>query len=86
MKARSMLLSALASVGIAITVTGCTTTYDAQGRPVQTVTPEGAALGIAAAGLIGYALADDDDDYRHKRHRGHDYHGGYHRGGHHCRY
>ena len=56
------------------------TTYDAYGRPVQSVDPGLAIAGIAAAGLIGYALADS-----HGGHRG--YGGGYggHHGGHHGR-
>lgn len=69
----------------------CTTVYDSQGRPQQVVTPEGAALGAVAAGLVGYALADDNrhrhrSHYRgHKYHRGHSYYrGGYSRYGGHC--
>lgn len=50
----------------------CMTTYDAAGRPVQSVDPGAATAGIVAAGLIGYALADDNDHYHH-------YHGGYYR-------
>ena len=41
------------------------TTYDAYGRPVQSVDPGVAIAGVAAAGLIGYALADDDNDTRY---------------------
>ena len=67
--------------GMACLSVSCTTVYDAQGRPQQVVTPEGAAMGILAAGLVGYALNDDDDHKRHKKHhryhRGHDYHRGY---------
>jgi hypothetical protein len=33
--------------------TGCMTTYDAYGRPVQSVDPALAVAGIAAAGIIG---------------------------------
>lgn len=36
----------------------CTTAYDAYGRPQQVVDPSAALLGVAAAGLIGFALAD----------------------------
>ncbi len=36
----------------------CVTTYDPYGRPVQTVDPAVAVAGVAAAGLIGYAIGD----------------------------
>ncbi|HSP41648.1 MAG TPA: hypothetical protein VLO11_02150 [Luteolibacter sp.] len=45
----------------------CMTTYDSAGRPVQSVDPGLAVAGVAAAGLIGYALADDNDHHRHYR-------------------
>lgn len=51
------------------------TSYDAYGRPMQTVDPGLAVAGIAAAGLIGYAAGDDRD-----RHYSRGYHGGHHRG------
>lgn len=60
--------------------TSCTTTYDAAGRPVSSVTPEGAAVAALAAGVIGYAIADSDrNDHRHHSHRRHSsyYHDGY---------
>jgi len=38
----------------------CTTTYDAYGRPQQSVDPVVAAAGIVAAGAIGYAIANDN--------------------------
>jgi hypothetical protein len=70
---------ALAAVA-AFATTSCTTTYDAYGRPVQSVDPALAVAGIAAAGLVGYALANDNDnDYRHYR-RGNYYRGNYYRG------
>lgn len=46
----------------------CTTTYDAYGRPVQSVDPATATAGVAAAGLLGYAVANNknkDDDHHH---------------------
>lgn len=47
----------------------CTTTYDTQGRAVQSVSPQGAALGAAAVGLIGYSIAKNrhkqDNHYNH---------------------
>jgi hypothetical protein len=57
----------------------CMTTYDAYGRPVQSVDPGLAVAGIAAAGLIGYA-AGDNDDHRHRSHNHHyrsNYNGGH---------
>lgn len=58
---------------LAFSSVGCMTTYDAYGRPQQSVDPGLAVAGIAAAGLIGYALADgNNNDYRrhHGGHRG----------------
>jgi hypothetical protein len=49
---------------VALSSVSCMTTYDAYGRPVQSVDPGLAVAGVAAAGLIGYALADDDNDHR----------------------
>jgi len=54
----------------------CITTYDAYGRPVQSVDPGLAVAGVAAAGLIGYAAANNHG-HGHGHYRG----GGYHRGG-----
>ncbi|MBC7980337.1 MAG: hypothetical protein H7Y36_07215 [Armatimonadetes bacterium] len=63
---------------IALPVVSCTTSYDAYGNPQQTVDPATATAGIAAAGLLGYALSKDNnrnryDHYHH--HRGHGYYG-----------
>ena len=59
----------------------CMTTYDSAGRPVQSVDPGAAVAGAAAAGVLGYALANDNDDdyYRGPYYRGRHYHGGYYR-------
>lgn len=63
--------------------TSCMTTYDSAGRPVQSVDPAVAVAGAAAAGVIGYAIAKDNDDHHH-----HHYRRGYYRpyGGHYRRY
>ncbi|MBM3863049.1 MAG: hypothetical protein FJ385_03715 [Verrucomicrobia bacterium] len=54
------------------------TTYDAWGRPVQSVDPGAAMVGAAAAGLIGYAIASDHGHHHHRGHV-HAHHGyGYH--------
>jgi hypothetical protein len=50
------------------------TTYDSTGRPVQSVDPGLAVAGVAAAGLIGYAIANDDGGHHH-----YSGHGGYYR-------
>ena len=52
-----------------LALSSCTTTYDAAGRPVQSVSPEGAVVGALAAGLAGYAIAEsnDNDDRRDDR-------------------
>jgi len=63
---------------IAVTGSGCMTTYDAWGRPVQSVDPGAAVVGAAAAGLIGYAIASDHGHHHHRGHV-HAHHGyGYH--------
>jgi hypothetical protein len=43
----------------------CMTTYDSAGRPVQSVDPGLAVAGVAAAGLVGYAIANDNDSHHH---------------------
>lgn len=53
------------------------TTYDAYGRPVQSVDPAAATAGVVAAGVLGYALANDNDDHHHHHYRRH--RGGYYR-------
>lgn len=44
----------------------CTTTYDANGNPRQSVTPIGAVAGAAVVGLIAYGLANDKDKKKKK--------------------
>ncbi|MEO1857914.1 MAG: hypothetical protein ABGY95_11210 [Rubritalea sp.] len=48
----------------------CMTTYDRNGRPVQSVDPGLAVVGIVGAGLIGAALASDNN-HRDGHHRSH---------------
>lgn len=67
---RKVLTLTLASALVSLGGVSCMTTYDAYGRPVQSVDPGAAAVGIAAAGVLGYALAND--------HSHHHYHGHYH--------
>ncbi|RYD50005.1 MAG: hypothetical protein EOP85_00480 [Verrucomicrobiaceae bacterium] len=79
----SMLRLGVLSVILALagSSVSCMTTYDANGRPVQSVDPALAVAGVAAAGLIGYAAADNH--HHHGYYRGgyyRPYYGGY-RGG-----
>ena len=61
---------------LALASTSCMTTYDAYGRPVQSVDPGAAAAGAVAAGALGYAIGQHNDDryyygggyYHHRRH------------------
>ncbi|MBK1825394.1 hypothetical protein [Haloferula rosea] len=59
----------LAAAAIPLVATSCMTTYDANGRPVQSVDPAAAAVGVAAAAAIGYAVANNRDrnDYYYGR-------------------
>lgn len=62
--------------------TSCMTTYDANGNPVQSVDPGAAAAGVVAAGVLGYAIADNHNHNDNYYHGGGHYHGGgYYRGG-----
>jgi hypothetical protein len=63
---------------LALASTSCMTTYDAYGRPVQSVDPGAAAAGAVAAGALGYAIGQHNDDhyyygggYYHHRHHWH---------------
>lgn len=63
---------ALTCAALAFSTTSCVTTYDAAGRPVQTVDPAMAAAGVVAAGLVGYAISENNN-----HDHGHGYYGGY---------
>ena len=52
----------------------CTTAYDSYGRPVQVVDPAAAAVGVAAAGVLGYALANRHDHHDHSYRRSYSRH------------
>ena len=69
------LASAIALAAAVFASTNCMTSYDAYGRPMQTVDPGVAIAGVAAAGILGYALAENHNDHYH--HGG--YGGGYYR-------
>ena len=68
---KTIILKVAALSLAAFAATSCMTTYDAYGRPVQSVDPGAAAVGIAAAGLAGYAIGQNNE---HRHH----YHGHYH--------
>lgn len=72
------LLTCGALLAFAGSSVSCMTTYDAYGRPVETVDPGLAVAGIAAAGLIGYAAANNHSHYREYDRRPY-YGGGYYR-------
>lgn len=58
----------------------CMTTYDSYGRSVQSVDPGLALAGVAAAGIIGYAVANDDSGHRNHRRSHTTYHTSYNTG------
>lgn len=79
---KTTLIRWIAAGLLAFTGISCTTAYDAYGRPQAVVDPGVALLGVAAAGIAGYALADGGhhhshyDGYRGYRGYGHSYHHG----------
>jgi hypothetical protein len=75
---RLVLATSMASMAV-----GCTTAYDAYGRPRTVVEPGVAVLGAAAAGLAGYAIGNNRHD-SHRRHYAR--HRGYHHNRHHRSY
>lgn len=52
----------------ALFLSNCVQTYDAAGRPVQTVDPGAAIVGAAVIGAVAYA-AGNNNNYRNYRHR-----------------
>ena len=79
---KSLILKSVAVVTAVIASTSCMTTYDAYGRPVQSVDPAAATAGVVAAGVLGYAVARDRNDDDHHHH----YRRSYHRPRHHGYY
>lgn len=71
-------------ISLAASSIGCQTSYDAYGNPRNTVDPGTAAAGVAAAGLLGYAISKNRHDdgrhkYRHYNNRGGRYYHSSHR-------
>ena len=64
-KSRFLKIAAIALV--TAFATSCTTTYDAYGQPRQSVDPGLALAEVAAAGLVGYAIANNKNDDRRYR-------------------
>ncbi len=77
--------SVIALAAIMGVSSSCMTTYDAQGRPVQSVDPGLAVAGVAAAGLVGYAAGNNHRN-RHYYNDGYYGGGGYYRRGGYYRY
>ena len=63
---RFLLFSAM--IAVVVSGTSCMTTYDVDGRPVQSVDPVVAIAGAAAAGLAGYAIANSHNDRYYSPH------------------
>jgi hypothetical protein len=61
-------ITAVAVAAFAAASTSCMTTYDAYGRPVQSVDPGAAAAGAVAAGALGYAIGQNNDDRHYHGH------------------
>ena len=67
---------------VLLSLSSCMTTYDAVGRPVRSVDPAAATFGIAAAGLVGYAIGQNNEPrWCGPGFYGAPYHGGYFPGG-----
>ena len=63
---KKVLIASLLAGPLAL-LPSCTTTYDAYGRPVQSVDPGAAAAAAVAAGVVGYAIGENNDDHHHHR-------------------
>ncbi len=61
------------------------TTYDRNGRPVQSVDPGLAVAGVAAAGVLGYALANNHGGHPDYYYGGGGYYAPRYYGGYACR-
>lgn len=85
MRILSRIITTTALIAISPLVTSCTTTYDSRGRPVQSVDPGTAAVGAVAAGALGYAIGQNNDNDRryygsgYRRSNHHGGRGGYYR-------
>ncbi len=57
-------------VGLGLGGVSCTTTYDYEGRPVQSVDPGAVVAGAAAAGVLGYAIGANNPRHKYRHGRG----------------
>ena len=64
---KSLIIKSVAVVCAVLASASCMTTYDAYGRPLQSVDPGVATAGVVAAGVLGYALANDNDHHHDRR-------------------
>jgi len=67
---------ACTAVVTSLLLVNCTTTYDAAGRPVQSVDPVAATVGAVAIGALAYSAGQNNRHHgyyggRYHRHRGH---------------
>ena len=69
MKHLRILHAGLALV-VGVGLSSCTTTYDASGRPVQSVDPAAVAIGAVAIGVAAYAIGSSDSHDHHGHHGG----------------
>ena len=75
----NLIIPCLVAAAIGTSVS-CMNTYDAYGRPVQSVDPGAAVAGAAVAGVAGYAIGSNNN--HHDRY----YRGNYYRRGPYYRY
>ena len=67
-----------AAVLVALSGSSCMTTYDAYGRPVQTVDPGAAAAIAVGAAAVGYAVGHNNrPNYYYHGYYGRPYYGPY---------
>jgi len=74
MKAYPMIFRWVTPLLFAFGSVSCMTTYDSAGRPVESVDPAVAIAGAAAAGLVGYSIANNRSNRHYHRGGGHYYH------------
>lgn len=63
------ILIRISAATLAFATISCMTTYDAYGRPVQSVDPGAAAALAVGAAAVGYAIANNNDNHHHHYHR-----------------
>ncbi len=62
------------ALATSLALPSCMTTYDRNGRPVQSVDPGLAVVGIVGAGLLGAAIANSNDNSGYHGSHHNDYH------------